>query len=130
MKTIAKLFAVFAVIGVLAGCARTAPIEQIDSTLSSNYTKAQVKKAILKAGLQRDWIMTEESNSVIKAKYKNRDHSVDVRIPYSAKGYSINYVDSYNLKAADGKIHRNYNRWVRNLDKDIQVNLSAAAAGL
>ena len=26
-----------------------------------------------------------------------------------------------------GKIHKNYNRWVRNLDKDIQVNLSTGA---
>ena len=28
---------------------------------------------------------------------------------------------------SDGKIHKNYNRWVRNLDKDIQLNLSAGA---
>ncbi|MCV1468388.1 hypothetical protein MLP13_019910, partial [Escherichia coli] len=32
-----------------------------------------------------------------------------------------------NLQASGGQIHKNYNRWVRNLDKDIQLNLSAGA---
>ena len=48
-------------------------------------------------------------------------------IPYTATSYSINYENSLNLKAADGKIHKNYNRWVNNLDHDIQLNLSAGA---
>ncbi|MFZ2610310.1 MAG: hypothetical protein WAX32_04560, partial [Raoultella planticola] len=34
-------------------------------------------------------------------------------------------VSSSNMLASGGKIHKNYNRWVHNLDKDIQVNLAA-----
>ncbi|BBQ84478.1 hypothetical protein WP3W18E02_30070 [Klebsiella sp. WP3-W18-ESBL-02] len=114
-------------LSILAGCARTAPIEQINTVVSAGHSAEQVKNAILKAGIQRDWIMTEAAPGVIKATQKARDHSATANIKYSATGYSIVYDSSFNLKASDGKIHKNYNRWVRNLDKDIQVNLASAA---
>ncbi|HCR2040956.1 TPA: hypothetical protein ONC62_004460 [Enterobacter asburiae] len=115
-------------VGALAGCARTAPIAQVHSIVSAGHTADQVKTAILKAGQKRDWIMTETGPGMIKGRLQSRDHSVQVSIPYTATSYSINYENSLNLKAADGKIHKNYNRWVNNLDHDIQLNLSAGAA--
>lgn len=128
MKLIVKWFLAFAVVGALAGCARTAPIAQVHSVVSAGHSADQVKTAILKAGQKRDWIMTEAGPGVIKGRLQSRDHSVQVSIPYTATSYSINYENSLNLKAADGKIHKNYNRWVNNLDHDIQLNLSAGAA--
>jgi len=128
MKKIIKWFAAVAVVGALAGCARTAPIDQVHATVSTGHTAEQVKTAILKAGQKRDWIMSEAGPGVIKGRLQARDHSVEIRIPYCATSYSINYERSMNLKAADGKIHKNYNRWVHNLDHDIQMNLSAGAA--
>jgi predicted small lipoprotein YifL len=125
MKKIVKWCTAFAIMGALAGCARTAPVDQIHSTVSTGHTAEQVKSAILKAGHQRQWIMSEAGPGVIKGRLQARDHSADIRIPYSATSYSINYESSLNLKASDGKIHKNYNRWVHNLDKDIQLNLSA-----
>lgn len=128
MNRIVKWFFAFAVAGALVGCARTAPIDQVHSTVTAGHTAEQVKMAILKAGQKRDWIMTEAGPGVIKGRLQSRDHSVQVSIPYTATSYSINYENSLNLKAADGKIHKNYNRWVNNLDHDIQLNLSAGAA--
>lgn len=128
MQKIIKLFTAILVAGALVGCARTAPIANINSTVSSGHTEAQVKTAILKAGAQRDWIMNDAGAGVIKARQQNSKHSAEVRITYSATGYSIKYDSSQNLRASGGKIHKNYNRWVRNLDKDIQVNLASAAA--
>ena len=128
MKKIVKWFAAFAIAGALAGCARTAPVDQVHSIVSAGHTADQVKTAILKAGQKRDWIMTETGPGMIKGRLQSRDHSVQVSIPYTATSYSINYENSLNLKAADGKIHKNYNRWVNNLDHDIQLNLSAGAA--
>lgn len=116
------------VVGALAGCARTAPIEQVNAIVSAGHTEAQVKDAIIKAGAQRQWIMSDASPGVIKGKLQNRDHVADIKINYSATSYSIVYVSSINLMAANGKIHRNYNRWVHNLDKDIQVTLAANTA--
>lgn len=128
MNKIVKLLAAFAVLGALAGCARTAPVANISSTVGTGHTEAQVKSAILKAGIQRKWIMNEAGPGVIKARQQSRDHVAEVRINYSANGYTINYDSSQGLRAGGGKIHKNYNRWVRNLDKDIQVNLTTAAA--
>lgn len=116
------------VVGALAGCARTAPIEQVNAIVSAGHTEAQVKDSIIKAGAQRQWIMSDAGPGVIKGKLQNRDHVADIKINYSATSYSIVYVSSINLMAANGKIHRNYNRWVHNLDKDIQVTLAANTA--
>jgi len=126
MKTYIKLFAVLAIIGALAGCARTAPIAQINSTVSSGHTQAEVKSAILKAGAQRQWIMSEVKPGVIKARQQSHQHQAEVQITYTATGYNIKYDSSLNLKASGGKIHKTYNRWVRNLDKDIQVSLASS----
>jgi hypothetical protein len=128
MKKIVKWCAAAVFVGALAGCARTAPIAQVHSIVSTGHTADQVKTAIMKAGQKRDWIMTETGPGMIKGRLQSRDHSVQVSIPYTATSYSINYENSLNLKAADGKIHKNYNRWVNNLDHDIQLNLSAGAA--
>ncbi|GKP77609.1 TPA: hypothetical protein N3Y94_003820 [Klebsiella quasipneumoniae] len=128
MKKIIHWMIAATVVGALAGCARTAPIEQVNAIVSAGHTEAQVKDAIIKAGAQRQWIMSDAGPSVIKGKLQNRDHVADIKINYSATSYSIVYVSSINLMAANGKIHRNYNRWVHNLDKDIQVTLAANTA--
>ena len=128
MKNYVKWFAAIAVVGALAGCARTAPINNVHSTVSAGHTQAQVRSAILKAGAQRQWIMNDAGAGVITARQQSRDHMAEVRVNYTATSYSINYANSQNLRASGGKIHKNYNRWVNNLDKDIQVNLSASGA--
>lgn len=128
MKKVGKWFTALVVVGALAGCARTAPIENVNTTVGAGHTTAQVKSAIFKAGAQRQWIMNEAGPGVIKARQQSRDHVAEVRINYTATGYTIKYDSSLNLQAADGKIHKNYNRWVNNLDKDIQVNLSSISA--
>lgn len=128
MKKIIHWMIAATVVGALAGCARTAPIEQVNAIVSAGHTEAQVKDAIIKAGAQRQWIMSDAGPGVIKGKLQNRDHVADIKINYSATSYSIVYVSSINLMATNGKIHRNYNRWVHNLDKDIQVTLAANTA--
>ncbi|EGE2516295.1 hypothetical protein DRW31_01610 [Shigella dysenteriae] len=127
MRHYMKWFAAIAVVGALAGCARTAPIDQVHSTVSAGHTQEQVKKAILKAGVERKWIMSEAGQGIIKARQQSHDHSAEIRINYTASSYDINYENSQNLQASGGQIHKNYNSWVRNLDKDIQLNLSAGA---
>jgi hypothetical protein len=37
--------------------------------------------------------------------------------------YSIIYMDSTNLNNLDGQIHKNYNGWIENLNRDIRVDL-------
>ncbi|WP_226568454.1 lipoprotein [Mangrovibacter yixingensis] len=127
MKKIVKWLTAFAVIGVLAGCARTAPIDNVNATVSAGHSAEQVKSAILKAGIQRQWVMNETSPGVISARQQSHGHVAEVRITYSANSYAINYVSSINLRASGGKIHKTYNRWIGNLDRDIQLNLASGA---
>jgi len=76
MKKIVKIFAAIAVAGALAGCARTAPVEQVNATVAGNHTAEQVRTAILKAGVQRKWVMTDAGPGVIKGRYR---HAITLR---------------------------------------------------
>lgn len=116
---LAALICVFA----LAGCARTAPVLNVSEPVSAHYSADEVKIAILRAGIERKWEMTAAGPGVINGHLRQREFTADIRITYSPTGYSINYVGSQNLKAENGKIHRNYNRWIQNLDHDIQLKL-------
>ncbi|CND82704.1 hypothetical protein QVN42_01955 [Yersinia nurmii] len=127
MKTSHKLLISFICVAALSGCARTAPVLTPYTNITTHNSTEQIKTIILDAGQNRDWIMTPIAPGVIDGRLMNRDHSVNIRINYTPTNYTIKYVSSTNLKAANGKIHRNYNRWVNNLDKDIQKRLMANA---
>jgi hypothetical protein len=70
-----------------------------------------------------DWVITEEKDGVIFAKYEKSNGLIvaNIKISYDAKAYSLEYVDSKNLdyNPKTKKIHRNYVRWVNNLNKVI-----------
>lgn len=70
MKKIIHWMIAATVVGALAGCARTAPIEQVNAIVSAGHTEAQVKDAIIKAGAQRQWIMSDAGPGVIKVNCK------------------------------------------------------------
>ncbi|RPH26731.1 hypothetical protein EHN07_11680 [Buttiauxella warmboldiae] len=115
----------------LVGCSaleRTEPVRTPQTIITQHVTPEQVKEAIINAGQGRDWIMSVAGPGVINATQNIRKHSVTVRINYSEKAYTINYVSSVNLLASGGEIHRSYNHWVNNLDKDIQKKLALIAA--
>lgn len=124
MKRAPYLLAIAVLCGVLAGCSNTVPVQQVHSSIFGKHSQDQVRTAILLAGKNREWIMTEETPGVITARQTARQHGVVVNIHYTSTTYSIDYVSSSNMDAAKGKIHKKYNTWVRNLDKDIQLNLS------
>ncbi|WP_239952498.1 hypothetical protein [Pantoea sp. Z09] len=112
---------------LLTGCARTAPVHNVDQSLNQRYSDSEMKTAIIEAGLGRKWIMTPVAPGVINGRYAQREFVANIRVTYTAQSYSIQYVSSQNLKASNGKIHANYNRWVNNLDQDIQLRLAAQA---
>jgi hypothetical protein len=109
---------------LVTGCAGTAPVKNVSQNIAGSHSNAQVRQAILSAGLNRGWIMNPTADGVIDGKILLRGHSADIRITYNTNSYQINYITSGNMDAKDGKIHPNYNRWVANLDKDIQLELA------
>ncbi|NOI68253.1 hypothetical protein [Vibrio sp. 99-8-1] len=124
-----KLAAALFLTLIVVGCNRVQPIMNFEDTPVAYELQSQdVKAAIIKAASARDWLVKEVKEGELDAKLYVRSHFAEVSITYSNKFYSINYVRSENLKESDGNIHRNYNRWVNNLNVDIQKQLSIMAA--
>ncbi|MTI11037.1 hypothetical protein [Curvivirga aplysinae] len=115
---------------ILAGCV-TKPVynvtNQTFSYSNSNVTLDDVAEAIMQAGEVRGWVMEKRSSNKIAASLYIRTHVSMVDITFTETEFSIEYVDSKNLKYKNGNIHTNYNRWIRNLEHDIRINLSRLA---
>ncbi|CAH1596608.1 hypothetical protein [Vibrio owensii] len=124
-----KLFISLLLTLLLVGCGRVQPVMNVEDTpVAYDLQNKQVKAAIVQSATNRGWTIEETSPGLLIAKINVRSHFAEVEIPYSNKYYSIIYLNSVNLKASDGKIHRNYNRWVNNLNVDIQRALALLGA--
>ena len=114
---------------LIIGCSRTAPIYNIEDTpyptwIEENVTKNDISKAIRKAGGSLSWIMQEKGDGHILGTLNIRNHTAIVDIYYDESKYSIVYKDSKDLLYNGTEIHKSYNKWVRNLRKRINQNLS------
>ncbi|VAW46071.1 hypothetical protein MNBD_GAMMA03-200 [hydrothermal vent metagenome] len=108
----------------LVGCVGQ-PVVNVESEIvpSNVQSKADVKKAISKAGASLGWRVREVDANTLKATIRVRNKfPVEVTIPYSKSEYSILYRSSQNLKynAEKNTIHKNYNNWIFNLNNRIQ----------
>ncbi|MFC4891669.1 hypothetical protein ACFPDQ_01225 [Pseudofrancisella aestuarii] len=127
-----KLKSIFSVVStillsvLLISCAQTVS-NLNDQPIPADFTQEQVKSAIIDGGKNRGWIIiqSDKPNQLIgRLLYKGK-YSVTVDIPYSEKGYSIEYADSVGLDydKVENKIDRHYNNWVILLNQDIQRKL-------
>ncbi len=112
----------------LAGCT-TVPIMNVDSAAvpvvsGKQMTKEQVRSAIVRAGSALGWQMKDEGPDKLVGTLVLRAHTAVVDIPYSASSYSIRYRTSINLDESGGKIHKNYNGWISNLNRGIGTQLA------
>ncbi len=112
----------------LAGCPHQAPVYNVNNatvvTNVNNVSSDQVRQAIVRAGGGLGWIITEVGPGELEGTLNLRSHTAKVSIPYSTKQYSIIYKDSVDLDYNGETIHSNYNGWVQNLQKAIQVQLT------
>ncbi|HSN19896.1 MAG TPA: hypothetical protein VLS49_04420 [Usitatibacter sp.] len=121
--------AALAAAATLIGACTTQPIfnvndEPVTTTSGKHLSASQVRSAIITAGTSLGWVVKDQGPGRLVGTLHLRTHAAVVEIPYSASKYSIVYRSSENLDAADGKIHRNYNVWVQNLDRTIRTELS------
>jgi hypothetical protein len=91
-------------------------------------TVEQVRKAIIAGGASKQWIASAQDGDKIRFTHTRGRHTAVVDVAYSAKSYSIRYVDStdlnYSAKESGGPIiHRTYNNWVSNLRVAIDAAL-------
>lgn len=101
---------------------RTVPVE-------IQASQEQMKQAILTALVKRKWSVQRVGPDKVQAQITVREQfHAEIDIDYSPVSYTINYRDSRGMDYSDGKIHKNYIRWVRLLDKDILRELRNAKA--
>ncbi len=94
---------------------------------STRLTVGQVRQAILDAGKERGWIMSDVNSNQIKAVLDKRNTQAVVLINYNSQNYSINYSNSINLEYNGTSINRHYNDWVTYLSRSIDFNLAKIA---
>ena len=102
------------------------PILNPDRTLhaSIHSDRAQMQQAIVKTLVARGWTVQKITPQLVQAQITVREqYHAEIDIPYSANHYQIVYRDSSGLDYKDGKIHKNYIRWVRLLDMGIVRDL-------
>lgn len=122
---IKRLVLSFLFILFLASCANTTP-QTINQKLPNKYSLAQIEKAIMKAGTDRKWTMKKIGNNTIDGFIIVRNYRVDIRIPYSKDGYTIEYVNGMDSITGQTTTVKNYPRWSVKLNKSILDNLAKA----
>jgi hypothetical protein len=125
-----RLWVACLVLAGLTGCTM-APIRNVsDAPVVTGSGKPatieQVRSSIVRAGTSLGWVMTPNDPGVVVGRLALRGHVAIVEVRYTAKSYSITYKDSTNLDYGNGQIHKNYNGWIENLDRDIRSSLLTA----
>jgi hypothetical protein len=119
-------FAVFLTFS-LTGCTTT----QIETPTSQIYNSDElsineIKNSIILACEGRDWRVDNVTSSYVTAVYSKPGMSATVQINYDATKYTIEWKNSTgSLERKGDTIHKTYNRWVRNLQLDIDKKLNA-----
>lgn len=131
MKHIILAVLLFAMVSGLSACVATQPIQNIEKqVITSSASQEEVRQAITDAATSLGWVIVADHGNEITAVIDVRTHQATVSIPYSSNDYSIIYKNSINLDHSGDMIHRNYNRWVANLDQQIRRNLNIARTTL
>lgn len=136
----------------LIGCNQFVPLLNPDiQPIESGLTSEQVSKAIRIGGVSAGWVIEESGSDRMIGTLSIRMHQVIVVILYDDSKYSINYKSSRNMKIfcterdknkqnikitgnrscpgyRDPKyIHKAYDQWIKNLDRNIKAELIRAS---
>jgi len=126
MRLYIKL-ASLAVVLAIAGC-NSLPILNVDQVAipSQTLSQEQVRLAIIRGGDTLGWKMKDEGPNKMVGTLILRKHVAVVEIPYTATSYSIKYRSSIEMDEKDGNIHKAYNGWIKNLSRNIAMQLAAS----
>ena len=113
----------------LAAFGRAAPlIDPPPIDVPAKVTTAKVEKIVKEVLIAREWIPRAAGAGKIEAVHSGGNFSAKIEVSYAAKRITIKYLDSINLhfedKAGTRYIHGNYNKWINNLVKDLNLRLA------
>lgn len=94
------------------------------SSVMAPINTDRFRQAAVRALANRGYRIVEEIPGVITYKLQRSNYDLTMKLCYYTDEYWYQYVDSHNLDAdpVRNRIHRNYYRWIRNLEKDILEN--------
>lgn len=120
MKRVILLASVFL---LLAACTSKLIYNAYDVDIltgsGSALSLADVRKTIVDAANSKGWTVKDVDSTHLQVTHRARKHMARVVIEYSTSSFSIVYDDSTMLRYNGTTIHRNYNRWVRKLERRI-----------
>lgn len=120
-----KLLCALMFAGAIVGCSTAEVLSIHDAPINANLQARDAGPVIEQALTVRGWQVAARRPGAIDAYIVVRQHRADIAITYNADSYSIAYRDSQGLNYRNGMIHRNYNRWIANLNADIQATMAA-----
>lgn len=105
----------------------SAPLEPI---VKGHFIDTPINIKVLKKNIQSalityNWVITDSSDDYIIANYKKSGGIfAEIIVKFNYDGYRIEYLDSHNLDYNKRRslIHKNFNRWINNLNKVIYQN--------
>ena len=117
----------FVAVPALAADLQVLPPKNLACSLSLD----KMRLVVMDSAMRFNWQVMDDKKGKMKLRYsKGYKFSADIEVAYTEKNFRINYLESYGLgyeKRGDkAVIHRNYNRWIRNLDKEITLRSNAA----
>ena len=135
-RAILRLFTALPFVALLVlpvYAANTAPIYTPEPIqVPAGKSAEDVKTAVRKALFDKDWEAREIGPGHLQGKHtksggKDRLHVAVLDVRFDTKSVRISYKDSQELNydKAAGVIHKTYNNWVRNLERNIRANLGA-----
>lgn len=116
---------------IFFGCGGNKIYSVSNPSAHGKYTAHEMHNAIIDAGERLKWdfnIITSD-RIIAQYNYNNAKHIAVVDIRYSESGYSINYLSSEALNYDGETIHKAYNKWVINLEEEINKNLTKISRG-
>jgi len=135
-KAIIRLIATLPFVALLAMPAYAARTEPVYTPkpiqVPAGKSVGDVNKAVRKALFDKGWAIREIGPGHLQGKHsksggRDRVHIAVLEVRFDAKSVRISYKDSQELNydKATGVIHRTYNSWVHNLERNIRSNLGA-----
>jgi len=108
--------------------ARTQPVYNVVDkpvvTGSGNVASLEnVGEALAMAARRKGWTVQDVEPGYQKAQIHVRKHFAAIDIRYTSTSYSITYRDSDVLMYDGTKIHRNYNKWIKLIERLADENL-------
>ena len=111
---------------LLSSCSNLRPIISLNrQNTPFGLSSKQIKQSIVTAAQELKWRVSATEDGLIQATYYSNKQQVDIDIPYSSISYSIIYLSSHNLGAANGQINLKYNQWIYDLNNRIHQELNS-----